>query len=207
MKFKGRELTRTICKNNLLKVWEQCTEEDKHDWYKSANDWATNNAIHWVKFNQVEKEPNLIPKIIGVIAALSPMKRWEENLRLTYLMMTTKKKVGHTSICNQKALDIINSDGSDESILGILKGNKISAFYLNIRYPNKEDCITIDRHALSCLLGYWVDDKDYRGITKSQYEFFVQVFQWTAKSLEISPIILQSATWVRWRKIKQNHKK
>jgi hypothetical protein len=56
-------------------------------------------------------------------------------------------------------------------------------------------------------LGYWVTDDDYRGITKNQYEFFVQCFQWTAEKLNISPLLLQSATWVRWRKIKNNYKK
>lgn len=207
IQFKGQKLTRTKCKNNILNIWEQCTQEEKFDWYQSANYWATMNCIEWVKFGQVERESKLIPKMYGVIAALSPLKTWEQNKKLAEQMMLTKKPVGHTQLCNKKALAILDSDGSDEQILDILNGNKISAFYLNIKYPSDGRFITVDRHALSCLLGYWVTDEDYKGITKNQYEFFVQTFQWTAKKLGVNPLVLQSATWVRFRKIKNNYKK
>jgi len=198
MKFKRQELTRTRCKNNLLKIWEQCTEEDKFDWYSDANSWADLMS---------QNRDITVSHVCGVIAALSPLKTWQQNLKLSAKMIQTRKSVGHTRLCNKKALYVLKSDGSDESILEILKGNKISAFYLNIKYPKNGKYLTIDRHALSCLLGYWVTDDDYRGITKSQYEFFVQVFQWTAQSLNVNPLLLQSSTWVRWRKIKQNYKK
>lgn len=198
MKFKGKELTRTKCKNNLLNIWEQCTEEDKFDWYGDAHHWA-----EWM----AKDRDITISHICGVIAALSPLKTWKQNLKLAGEMIQTGKPVGHTLLCNKKALEVLKSDGTDESILDILKGNKISAFYLNIMYPDNGNYLTIDRHALSCLLGYWVTDDDYRGITKNQYEFFVHVFQWTAEKLNVSPLLLQSATWVRWRKIKQNYKK
>ena len=198
MKFKGTELTRTKCKNNILSIWNQCTEEDKFDWYQSAHEWAKEEA----KVLNTDTQ-----KVCGVVAALSPLKTWKQNLKLASQMVRTNKSVGHTRLCNKKGLEVLKSDSSDESILEILNGNKISSFYLNIMYPNRINSITIDRHALSCLLGYWVTDDDYRGITKNQYEFFVQVFQWTAEKLGISPLLLQSATWVRWRKIKNNYKK
>lgn len=206
MKFKGKELTRTKCKNNLLNIWEQCTEEDKFDWYKSANEWAYEWAYYAARSLGWEKK-NAIPKVCGIVAALSPLKTWEQNLKLASQLIETGKPVGHTRLCNKKALEVLKSDGNDESILEILKGNNISAFYMNIRYPNNSEYLTIDRHTLSCLLGYWVTDDDYRGITKNQYEFFVHTMQWTAESLNVSPLLLQSATWVRWRKIKQNYKK
>ena len=207
MKFKGKELTRTICKNSLIRVWEQCTEDDKFDWYKLAHEWAVEEAKTLVKSGILDRDKTAIPKICGIIASLSPLKTWKQNLKLASQMARTNKSVGHTRLCNNKGLEVLKSYGSDESILEILNGNKISSFYLNIMYPNRINSITIDRHALSCLLGYWVTDDDYRGITKNQYEFFVQCFQWTAEKLNISPLLLQSATCVRWRKIKNNYKK
>ena len=106
-----------------------------------------------------------------------------------------------------KAKRIINSNGSDEEILKILNGRKISAFYLNIKYPNLSNNLTIDRHALSIALGYWITEEDYRGMTASQYNFFVQCFTLAAVKVGVTPLIMQSATWVRFRKIKKDYKK
>jgi hypothetical protein len=106
-----------------------------------------------------------------------------------------------------KAKRIIESDGSDEQILAILNGRKISSFYLNIKYPNKANNVTIDRHALSIALGYWVTDEDYRGMTANQYNFFVQCYTLAAMKVETTPLLMQSSTWVRWRKIKTEFKK
>jgi hypothetical protein len=63
--------------------------------------------------------------------------------------------------------------------------------------------VTIDRHALSVALDYWVSDEEYSGMTKKQYEFFRDCYIWTADSIGVSPLRLQSATWVVFRRIKK----
>lgn len=189
--FKHEVLSRTRVRNNILKIWEATSDEERRDWYSEANSFGIDLAGYRIK-------PR---KAFGVIAALSPVKRWEENKILARDMIYSGD-CGHMSQFKSKARDILDSDGSDEEILRILNGRKISAFYLNITYPNKADYITIDRHALSVALGRFVRDEDYVGITAKQYEFFTQCYTLAAMKVGVSPVLMQSATWLKWRKIK-----
>lgn len=201
--FKGQKITRTKCKNNILKIYNQTSEDERYDWYQEANDYALNELT----FGSNEQEVERYHKIAcGVIAALSPVKSWSENKRVAKQLIETGE-CGHMKQFVNKAKRIMQSDGTDEQILSILNGRKISAFYLNIAYPNKANNVTIDRHALSVALGYWVTDEDYRGMTANQYNFFVQCYILAAMKAEVSPLIMQSATWVKWRKIKKDFKK
>lgn len=202
--FKGQTLSRTKVKNNILKIWELTEEGDRFDWYTEANSFCKqfDNSL------QVLHQPKgeVIHSIAcGVVAALSPVKTWEQNLKCAIQMLETGD-CGHMKQFKDKAKRIIKSDGTDEAILDILNGNKISAFYLNIKYPEKANVTTIDRHALSIALGRWVTEEDYRGMTTNQYEFFVQCYALAAMKVNVSPLLMQSATWVKWRKIKKDYR-
>ena len=191
--YKNVNLSRTKVKNNILKIWAQTYESERFDWYECAHNFAKNNTK-----NEVE-----LSKFIGVIAALSPLKSWSQNKTLAYEVYNGKK-TGHMVQFINKALNILNSDGKDCTILDILKGNKISSFYLNIRYFNDFQHVTIDRHALSIALGHKITNIEYSGITSKQYNFFVQCYIFTAKSLKINPLLLQSSTWVKYRTLKKD---
>lgn len=176
-------------------MWNQSTMEDRHDWYQEAFMWCLNSSN------------GSLSKAAGVVAALSPVKRWEQNLICAQDMIETGD-CGHMGQFKEKARRILASDGTDEAILDILNGNKISAFYLNIRYPEKANNVTIDRHALSIALGRKITDADYQGMTGKQYNFFVECYTITAMKVQVSPVLMQSATWVYYRREGQNqHKK
>lgn len=200
-RFNNEVLTRTVVKNNILKVFNQTTEEDRRDWYQEAYYKACGmSAI----IRGGDEESNL-NKACGIIAALSPLKRWETNLRIAEEFIRTET-CGHMTQFLGKALLILRSSGNEDEILEILSGNKISAFYLNIRYPHKAEIVTIDRHAISIAMGRFMYDEELRGITANQYEFFVQCYTWAALQAGVSPILMQSSTWCRWREIKGDYK-
>lgn len=190
-KFKNIELTRTKVKNNILLIWNQCADSDKFDWYQDANLFALGFSSDAIAHS----------KLIGIIAALSPLKSWDQNKKIAidFLMTGT---CGHMPLCLGKAKRIMELDGTDETILAILNGNKISAFFLNIKYFDKAVNVTIDRHALSIALGHKITESEYSGMTLKQYEFFQDCYIWTANKLNISPLLLQSATWVKYRTLK-----
>ena len=202
IRFKGQNLSRTKVKNNILRMWNDTTEDERHDWYKEANLYAFNLAAMLLGGSF----PDNHRKVCGIIAALSPVKTWEQNKKIARDLLETGE-CGHMKQFVHKAKKIISCDGSDESILSILNGRKISSFYLNIMYPASAEHVTIDRHALSICLGYWITEDDYRGMTANQYEFFVQCFVLAAVKVGVKPLLMQSATWVRWRKIKQDYKR
>ena len=201
--FKGKMLTRTVIKNNIHRIYKLAGDEfGTLDWYEKANRIALSMADLYLGGTS-EANFNIA---CGVIAALSPRKRWEDNLRLAKEFMLHSNMSGHTKVFIDKAADILSSNGSEEKILEILNGNKIVSFYLNIRYPSHGSVVTIDRHALSIALGMVTTEEDYSGMTTNQYEFFEQCYVWAAYKLNIRPSLLQSITWEYWRKYKSNYK-
>lgn len=196
--FKNKRLTRTIVKNNILKVWEQAETSDKFDWYLDANIFAKELAYRYLPTDNLG-----VLKVCGVIAALSPMVRWETNKKLAETACKDEY-IPCLQANASKAKKILLEGNSEETILSILRGNKTSSFFLNILYPDKAISLTIDRHALSIALGYSVNEQQHRSMTNKQYEFFSECYRWTAAKLDVSPLVLQSATWLVWRRIKKN---
>ena len=195
--FKGTILSRTVVKNNILRIWDMTSTEERQDWYQEAHDWSEALGL-------VHELP--VSKVCGVVAALSPLKTWDQNLKIARDMVLTGD-CGHMGAFKNKAINILKSDGSDESIKTILSGNKITSFYVNIMHPDKTTEVTIDRHALSIALGIWITDEDYAGMTDLQYNFFVDCFTLAAKKVGVKPLLMQSATWVKFRKIKKDYRK
>jgi len=138
-------------------------------------------------------------KVAGIVAALSPLKSWEENKRITITFLKTGKK-SHTQANHQKAIDILKCDGKIETICDILNGNKITAFFLNIIGFN--EMVTVDRHALAVAIGRSITGNEGIGITKTQNEFFQRCYQIAASKIDIPPSQIQAVTWVVWKRLK-----
>lgn len=187
------KLSKTKIKKNILAVWNQCSENDKYDWYAEAHSFAKSLT-----------SPGLsLVQSCGIVAALSPMKQWNENKRIAALLAKENIDSGiHTSTCTQKALRIkfCASEGqiNEQMVLDILNGEKIKSFFINILHPEKVEHVTIDRHAYSIAVGRKMTDRDMK-LTKKQYTYYADIYRELAKELGVSPSLLQSATWVRWR--------
>lgn len=127
-----------------------------------------------------------LEKAAGVIAALSPLKTWENNLEIAELLIKKgeRKHVGH--LCD-KAEAILN--GAD--IPSTLNGNKITNFYFNIVDPWDTKPVTIDRHALR-MAGLRHD----LSLTTKQYEIVAQAYREAAKRKNILSNQMQAITWL-----------
>lgn len=198
IKFKNGVLTRAKVRNNILKVWNNAGEADKYDWYKEAYDYAV--KLSGLVSRSTEQN---ISKTAGIIAALSPLIQWERNKQLAKQLILDQRPEKLPCIKRNavKAFKILHSGGTDEEIMDILKGPKVISFYLNIRYPDSAVSLTIDRHAIQIATGKKMTDPQ-RQITAGQYEFFVECYRWTAAQLNVNPLILQSATWLAYRRTK-----
>lgn len=187
--FRGKTLTRTKTINNILRVYNKTTTQERYNWYKEANEFCQSLSEIYNLDNS---------KVIGILSALSPLKTWEQNKKITEDLIVNKD-CGQMRVFVGKSLAILEAETSDDNILKILNGKKISAFYLNIKYPDTSDRITIDRHALSIALGYKIKDEEYT-MTKLQYKFFVHCYKIASEKVNISPLIMQSSTWLIFRK-------
>tara|TARA_R110002096_G_scaffold382312_1_gene576197 strand:- start:1816 stop:2439 length:624 start_codon:yes stop_codon:yes gene_type:complete len=198
-KFRGKELSRTQVKNNILAVLNQADKESfdfGKRWYTIANGIAVNLTGEGV--NQAQA--------VGVIAALSPLKSWKQNIKLAREFVFEGKRGGHTGVMVKKASDILalNNPTTDE-VIEILRGQKIVNFFLNIYFPNKDIAVTIDRHAVGiALIGTKkIKQTEEDGqITKAQFEFLVHCYKWAAAELDMSAVQLQAITWEHFRKVK-----
>ena len=203
--IKGEVWTRTQVKNNIMKVWNATNDNDRFDWYQAAYQFAV--SLTDLDPDRCSPHIGSLGRACGVIAALSPMVHWNHNKKLAIQLYNRPgDRLGCLQTNARKAYQILHCDGKDDTILGILKGKKTSAFFLNIRYPDKAISMTMDRHAISIALGRKItkDESKFFQLTAGQYKFLVECYRWTAAKLEINPLTLQSATWVLWRREGRN---
>jgi len=199
--FRNKKLSRTQVKNNILAVLKEADNESYINgsiWYDVANGIAKKLIV------ASETEINLA-QAVGLIAALSPLKSWEQNIQLAYEFVIGKRS-GHTKLCVGKANDILalNNPSVDE-VVEVLSGQKTVNFFLNIYYPNEDAAITIDRHAVGiALIGtkkIKLTEEECKP-TKAQFEFLVHCYKWAASELSLSAVQLQAITWEHFRNIK-----
>jgi hypothetical protein len=190
--YKGKEISRTKVKNNILKVLNKAKETDRNDWYKRAHEWCKAQA----------KESNLsLAAVVGILSAVSPLKQWELNKRIAVNYISNGTS-GHTKNQMDKARKILAlKSPTDEQVTSILRGPKTTNFYLNIMHYGDSSHLTVDRQAIQVALGRIVSDKEM-SMTEPQYNWFKECYIYTANILGMRPSMLQSITWLTWRKIK-----
>ncbi len=128
----------------------------------------------------------------GIIAAMSPQRNWDENLRLAHQIRKTGTS-GQTSVQNKKALRIMEGE-NPEDILGKLKeGN----FYKNIYNPNDPTAVTVDRHAHDVAINQKIGGRN-RGLSADgRYDTFHRAYTTAAGHLGIeTPSRLQASVWI-----------
>lgn len=141
----------------------------------------------------------------GIIAALSPMNHWTNNLRKAQQVISMRGRIvaekgkpngiGLSSNV-RKAVAIYN--GADP--LDVLSGDKVRAFYRTIVDPTGDIDPVIDRHAFDIAVGERTDEKRRGALSrKGVYSEFAHVYREAAKIAGIGSAQMQAITWVAWR--------
>jgi hypothetical protein len=191
------QLSVTKMQNRIIKMYKLGNVSDAA-WYRDAHSVAQDISR---KYNVTCEQA------AGVIASLSPLKRWETNVQLAYDLFEGKK-VGHTKAMVSKAYAVSIADTGD--IPAILKGNKITDFYSNIIDPFCNERVTIDRHAIMIAMGgvhLTKEELISLANTDKKYTAIADAYRRAAHKLGVRPLEVQAVTWVVWRKIKPFTKK
>ena len=147
----------------------------------------------------------------GMVAALSPACAWDKNVAAALAVADNGgqrlradasrfQTVGNVA----KASRIMGG----ESVLDVLGGDKVRAFYACIVDPSDGRAVCVDRHAASVAFGRSLSQKDMRGAVKvtkrggSNYDRIADMYRAAAAARGLSPLDVQAITWVAWRRMK-----
>lgn len=191
-----KEYSRTVIKNNILKVYKVSADYERNDWYREAHNFGVEVSTFLKSFRNYNITVN---QVLGIVSALSPLKEWEKNKEIAVDFILTGD-CGHMGANKRKARQILDCNGSDDEILRILNGPKTSRFYMNMMYPDGTG-VTVDRHAIAIAIGRTATDKE-QSLTPKAYEFIEKCYIMTAETLGLDPLHLQSITWQTWKRIK-----
>lgn len=172
---------------NIRRVLESASESDWDSgltWYDSARDFAS--AL----------TPDNVAMGAGIIAALSPMTSWPENVKKATMLVETGDTYGLS-----RNVDKAKAILSGLPPLDVLSGPKVRAFYMNIMGINSAEAVTIDRHAVDIALGRTMTNAE-RGpwMRGKRQASLVAMYLDVATEYTLTGAQVQAVTWVHWRR-------
>jgi len=185
--------------SNILAVYNRASAENLRwglMWYPTAHRQAA--AMGGGRGHHLERNA-------GIIAALSPLNGWKNNLRKAQEVISKRGRIvvakgqpNGIGLGNNVAKAIAIYNGADP--LNVLNGDKVTAFYRTILDPWGDIDPVIDRHAFDIAVGERTDEKR-RGILsrKGVYSEFAAAYREAAKSAGIGSSQMQAITWEQWR--------
>jgi hypothetical protein len=172
---------------NIVRLYREATPQqlaDGLDWYQAAHSAA--RAL----------SPDDVLKGAGVIAALSPLKDWDINLRLAITAFADGAASGHMGPNCAWADRIM----AGESVDDVLNGPKTNNFAHVIANPTHPTAVVVDRHAFDVAVGKVTDDKTRGQLArKGEYDRFANAYREAAEIVGVSPSQVQAVAWVVWR--------
>lgn len=181
---------------NIETIYNKCTSDDINNgrtWYGNAKSFSIYVAK---KYNVTEMQS------AGIIAALSPQKSWDQNMKITEHFIESNGKASvHTGVQLSKASYILHNPLIPEEVYDTLGGLKTKNFFYNIYNPEGDEAVTIDRHHLNVC---YAENKE--SCTDKQYEFLKENTIIFANKINMIPSMLQASLWVCWKRIKNDFK-
>ena len=184
---------------NIVSVYRDADETQHAEgllWYSDAQKAAHNIAV---------KYDIAVYIVVAVIAALSPNNKWTRNVRNANALIGAfirgdgidSVKVSTYNKMKQKAWDILAARPDYDGAKAMLKGQKITSFFMDIM---GEFNVTIDGHARNIAYGERVgltDDRTNIGVR--EYRALQAAYEEAARRVGLMPYQLQAITWRVWR--------
>jgi hypothetical protein len=184
--------------NRLKYLFDNANDSDRVnglDWYKRANEIATEQAIkHGFDVNTV----------CAVISALSPAVPWSQNIKDSdsLLHAVSLGETDHTLIAAStygpqvdKALNIAWTN--NVSLIG--NGLKTCSFYLNLVGIQDRSVVTVDRHILGASVGSRSALHKEISLTPKRYFAVSKAIKRLARNRNVLPKECQAVVWLAYR--------
>ena len=185
--------------HNIVSVYRDADKTQHAEgllWYSDAQKAAHNIAV---------KYDVAVYIVVAVIAALSPNNKWSRNIVNADALIGAfirgdgllSVKVSTYNKMKQKAWDILAACPDYDGAKAMLKGQKITSFFMDIM---GEFNVTIDGHARNIAYGERVgltDDRTNIGVR--EYRALQAAYEEAARRVGLMPYQLQAITWRVWR--------
>lgn len=176
---------------HVLRVWGAATPEElatSRAWYDSARFAARVVAV-------VGRVP--IEHAAGVLAALSPLNRWEDNVAdAVAVARDAQAPVRSTAPNRWKAIRIL----AGEPPAKVLSGRKVIAFWRAILDPDHAGSIAIDRHLWRAVTGRYLEKQLAAPPNGVAYDLAEGAILKAAWVLGERPLVVASALWLVMRR-------
>jgi hypothetical protein len=181
--------------DNILRAYVMASDSDIADgieWYARALRLAA------------ELDPNNVRKAVGIIAVLSPMTSWPQNVAKAKAVYAGGQAWGLGDSVS-KANRIFNGEDVDS----VVSGPKVTSFFHNILGDDAP--VTVDRHAIDCAYGKVMTDaeranavkstkaRDGYGLIRDAYKHVAAIISEETGKV-ISGAQMQAIVWIYWRR-------
>ena len=184
---------------NIISVYRDADKTQHAEgllWYSDAQRAAHNIAVEY-------DVPVYL--VVAVIAALSPNNKWSRNVTNADALIGAfvngdgllSVKVSTYHAMKRKAWDILVARPDYDGAKRMLKGQKITSFFMDIM---GEFNVTIDGHARNIAYGERVgltDDRTNIGVR--EYRALQAAYEEAARRVGLMPYQLQAIPWRVWR--------
>lgn len=182
----------TIRQLNIHRVYSQASADEISTglgWYKDAHQQA----------DDIRGKLTVL-QCAGIIAALSPGLRWENNIEAAERIIKGRslKGLGIRWYDGVKKARRIKR-GENPSV--VVQGNKTRAFMALLANPDNAVSVCIDGHAYAIAVGRRIPLDEIPPITDSLYNKLSADYLTVARAIGILPCQLQAITWVTWRRL------
>jgi hypothetical protein len=179
---------------NIMAAYKRATPAEIADgtgWYARAREIA------------LEISPDDVWRGAGILATLSPMKEWSENVRLARLAVATGKATGNVPSATGPCQKILDGMSWDDA----MKGPKTRSFCIAIATAGRGEVATIDAHAHDAAMAQSHAWAARPTITKGTFNAMDAAYREVAEYLGLAVNDLQAIVWVVWKREKKEARK
>lgn len=179
---------------NIMATYKRATPAEIVDgtgWYARARDLA------------LELSPDDVWRGAGILATLSPMKEWAENVRLARLAVATGKATGNVPSATVPCQKILDGMSWDDA----MNGQKTRSFCIAIATGGRGEVATIDAHAHDAATGESHQWAKRPHITKGRFDAMDSAYREVAEYLGLAVNDLQAIVWVVWKREKKESRR
>lgn len=128
----------------------------------------------------------------GIIAAFSPQKQWEENVKIARSAWRTGVPFGSFPDAKRKVQRMLNGE-DPKDVLPL--DSKTGDFFRCIADPEDDWTVVVDRHAHDLAAGVKFGELQRGLSTRRRYASIANAYREAADELSVLPSVVQAVTW------------